>query len=495
MNGNDYGVGIDFGTTNSIAAIYNISLKKTQPLYSETTFPHPSVVWYRADGSITVRVEAKKNIMGFSDVEGNRFISSIKRHLGLGESVSIFGHNKPPKDIASEIFKHIIHDSETRYKYPLKSGVVTVPIYFNGWARRELRDAANTAGFFIKSFVHEPFAAIVGYFHRSGQGLQMDHMDGQTFLVFDWGGGTLDITVAAVINGDLMELAIGSIADRAGDYFNKKLEKFAISGFREKLGVSPNELPIASDRLLEECERAKISLSSKEKESVQVAQLCRYNDRFQNINEPISRNDFNHLINMDVKDAIGEIEKALDVAGITSREVDIALLVGGSSRIPVLHKFLREKFGARMHEVEKADAIIAEGAATIDALGLQPVLARSVNVELSDGSLYEIFKAGEIANPEICRKRVNLFCTDNRDGQAKLVIKEVAGRKSSARPLTNEVLSIPVSPDLPKPYNHERVTADFALDEDMVLHVAAKGATQTVGTSCEIYKLCFGLKI
>lgn len=148
-----------------------------------------------------------------------------------------------------------------------------------------------------------------------------------------------------------------------------------------------------------------------------------------------------------------------------------------------------------MYEIEKADAIIAEGASIVDALGLQPVLARSVNVELSDGSLYEISKAGEIANPEVCRKKVNFFCTDNRDGQAKLVIKEVAGRKSSARPFTNEVLSIPVSPDLPKPYNHERVTTDFALDYDMVLHVAAKGATQTTGARREIYKLCFGLRI
>ena len=495
MNGNDYGVGIDFGTTNTIAAIYKTALKETQPLYSETTFPHPSVVWYKPNNSITVGVEAKKNIMGFADVEGNRFISSIKRHLGLGESISIFGHNKTASEVAAEIFKHILRDAELRYKYPLQAGVVTVPIYFDGWARRELREAANTAGFFIKSFIHEPFAAIVGYCHRIGQGLQMGSMDGRTFLVFDWGGGTLDITVAAVINGDLTELSTGGIADRAGDYFNKKLEKVAISGFREKLGASPNELPIASDRLLEECERAKIALSSKETESIQIAQLCHYNGRFQNINEPVTRSDFDVLIDMDVKDAMGEIEQALEVAGISSREVDIALLVGGSSRIPLLHKYLREKFGARMHEVERADALIAEGAATIDALGLQPVLARSLNVELSDGSLYEIFKAGEIANPEICHKRINFFCTDNRDGQAKLVIKELAGRKSSARPLTNEVLSIPVDSDLPRPYNHERVTADFALDDDMVLHIAARGATQTAGANCEIYKLCFGLRV
>jgi len=495
MNGNNYGVGIDFGTTNSIAAIYKQALKETQPLYSEATFPHPSVVWFKGDGAITVGVEAKRNIMGFSDVAGNIFVSSIKRRLGLGESISIFGRAKSAKDVAAEIFKHIVRDSADRHGYSLKSGVVTVPIYFDGWARRELREAADAAGFFIKTFVHEPFAAIVGYCHRSGHGLQMEHMDGQNFLVFDWGGGTLDVTVASVINGDLIELATGDIADRAGDYFNKKLEKFAVAGFREKLEVSANELPIISDRLLEECERAKISLSSKDKENVQVAQLCHYNGRFQNLSETVSRADFDNLINMDINDAIGEVEQALEVAGITSREVDIVLLVGGSSRIPLLHKYLREKFGARMHEVARADAIIAEGAATIDALGLQPVLARSVNVELSDGSLYEIFKAGEIASPDICHKQVNFFCTDNRDGQAKLVIKEIAGRKSSARTLTNEVLNIPVSKTLPKPYNHERVIADFALDEDMVLHVSAKGATQDTGAKREIYKLCFGLKI
>lgn len=253
MNGNDYGVGIDFGTTNSIAAIYKIALRETQPLYGETTFPHPSVVWYKADGSVIVGANAKKNIMGFSEVAGNRFVSSIKRRLGRDESISVFGLRKPAYEVAADIFRHIIRDAETRHRCLIKTGVVTIPIYFDGWQRRELRKAADAAGFFIKTFVHEPFAAIVGYCHRKGHGLHMEHMEGQIFLVFDWGGGTLDITVAQVINSELTELATGGISDRAGDYFNKKMEKYAISGFREKLGASPNDLPISSDRLLEEC--------------------------------------------------------------------------------------------------------------------------------------------------------------------------------------------------------------------------------------------------
>ena len=192
---------------------------------------------------------------------------------------------------------------------------------------------------------------------------------------------------------------------------------------------------------------------------------------------------------------MSQVRKALDAADVHMREVDIVLMIGGSSRIPYVREEIRKMFGHRIIELQNADTIIAEGAAIIDGLGLQPVLAKDLCIELSDETLYDIFQKGVLAKPDICKKKVHFYCTDNRDGLAKLVLKERTGRVHEARTNIKEVLSIAVSPDLPSPYNHERVVVDFYLDRDLVLHVAGKGATQKNAASCEIFDLCFGLSL
>jgi molecular chaperone DnaK (HSP70) len=126
----------------------------------------------------------------------------------------------------------------------------------------------------------------------------------------------------------------------------------------------------------------------------------------------------------------------------------------------------------------------------VDFLGMQPVLARSLGVRLSDGAFYEVFKAGTLANPEVCAKTINFFCTDNRDGEAKLVLVE----QFDGRELNERVLPIPVSRDLPRKHNDsERVTVTFSMDNDLILHVFGKGATQERENSLEVHDLLFGL--
>jgi molecular chaperone DnaK len=120
-------------------------------------------------------------------------------------------------------------------------------------------------------------------------------------------------------------------------------------------------------------------------------------------------------------------------------------------------------------------------------------LARPLCIELSDGNMYEVFKAGDIAKPNVCSKEVAFFCTDNRDGQARLIVKEGAGPFRDHF-VTKQVLTIPVSTQLPKPYKHERVIASFVIDEDLTLRISAKAATQSERTETVVYDLCFALK-
>jgi molecular chaperone DnaK len=494
-----YGIGIDFGTTNSVLSVFDKRIWESQPSTNiNTKLPHPSVVWYKADGTKKVGEDAKKHIMGFSSVTGNHFESSIKRRLGKSIHLNIFGRRFEAWETASHIFEFILSDAKKRGEnLNITEAIVTVPVYFNGPARRDLRKAANAAGIYIKTFVHEPFAAIVGHYARSGH-LDTQTLKNQHIMVFDWGGGTLDITLVKVDERGLVELANGGISDRAGDHFDEELMNYSRNAKLESLGADPTDLdfsPGDRDRLRAECERAKISLSDRDLERIQVAQACRYRGEYQKIDQPISRAEFDALIEIDVSHAVSEVRRIFEITGVNSNTVDTVLLIGGSSRISLIRTRLREIFGHRLVDVKNANTIIAEGAAIIDALGLHPVLSRSISVELSDGTFYEIFKSGIPATSTTCNKKLNFYCTDNRDGYANLIITDELDNMGSVGRQTKEIIPIKVSADLPKPYNHERVTVEFLLDDDLILKVVGKGATKSDGITCELHDLCFGLNV
>jgi len=491
------GCGVDFGTTNSVAAISTISegSSRLRPLTREG-YPHASVVWLRLNEPAIVGREAKDNINGFSDVAGNHFISSIKRHLGKDKSFHIFGQHRKAVNIAGEIFKFLKTDAEKNHQQIIKEGVVTIPINFDGKSRRELRKAADEAGFYIKNFIHEPFAALAGFCYREDSPNRLDKLEGKKILVFDWGGGTLDITVATVIDGILTELSTSGLLDRAGDKFDSKLLDLTKNRFLDQNRLSPLDCELTSnvkDRYLARCEAAKIELSGSNETMIIVRDAFQTSTQKYSIKDAISRKDFGDLIKPDVTDAKNQVEIALKSAGVESNEIDLALLIGGTSNIPLIRQEMEERFGYRLQEVSNPDTIIAEGAAVIDALELQPALAKSIGIQLSDESYYEVFPAGTIAKSASIPKQINMFCTDNRDGQARLIIKERKNKDSSDGEKTLAVLPIPVKSRL-KPHFPERVIINFSLDEDLVLQVNGKGATQDISSHVELHNLCFGLR-
>lgn len=142
------------------------------------------------------------------------------------------------------------------------------------------------------------------------------------------------------------------------------------------------------DRYLDECERAKIALSDNESDHLEVAQAIQCDHKVYDVQENVAREDFESLIRIDVRDALAEVDHAMQEARLSSREIDLVLLIGGSSLIPLVQLQMAERFGARIVHVPNADTIIAEGAALIDSLGMQPVLARSIVVRLADESFY-----------------------------------------------------------------------------------------------------------
>lgn len=493
------GIGIDFGTTNSVACIYDPSIGSSRALLRDG-LPHPSVVWYRADGSAPrVGTESKRQMRSHSGTEGHHFEASVKRQLGKGYEQNIFGRKQKSHEIAAEIFRFLKSDAVTqRPDLDFKEAIVTIPVYFDGRARRDLRKAADEAGIYIRSFIHEPFAAIVGHLNRSNPWDRIASVGDKTILVFDWGGGTLDVTVAKLAGSQLVELAIGGINDRAGDYFDELIERFVLNRSCDRHHLNIDDIRIlAGDkgRLLTECERAKIALSELQSEQVQTGHAYFSGDKRFDVDEVLHRSELNCLVTKDIDAAVAQVESTLGRAEISPHAVDLVLLIGGTSKMPLVRDRLRELFGHRIMEIDHADTIIAEGAAVIDALGFHPMLSRSICVELADDSLYPVFSEGCLAVPDLCKKTLSFYCTDNRDGEAKLIVKDSSNGFRSSKPALKHVLTIPVSNSLPKPYDHERVTVDFWLDDDLVVNVRGRAATQTEGAFCEITDLCYGLKL
>lgn len=483
------GFGIDFGTTNSVVGVCEGG--PTRALLDGDK-PNPSVVWFKADGSVIVGRQAKRSINGYSEVPGNTFVSSVKAHLGKGRSFRVAGQPKPAPEVAAEIFKFLLRQAEEQHSLTVREGIVSIPVDFQGQSRRELRIAAEQAGFYVKTFIHEPFAAVVAYCLRQ-QGQPITEFEGRNILVYDWGGGTLDITLASVRSGRMIQVAKGDLGQRAGDYFDEKILRLSHHRFLETSNLSLEDAPITAslkDRYLTECERAKIDLSERLSDRLGVASAFRVNGRLYDVAQHLSREDFESQVDIDVRDAMAKVDAVIEESRLTPRDVDLVLLIGGSSRIPLVQREMQDRFGSRITHVKNADTIIAEGAALVDYLGMHPVLARSLGVRLSDGAFYELLPAGTLAKPGVCEKSINFFCTDNRDGEAKLVLVE----KYDGRELNERVLGIPVSPVLPHKYNDcERVSVTLSLDEDLILRVFGKGATQTAGASAEYHDLLFAL--
>ncbi len=187
-----YGIGIDFGTTNSIAAIYDT--EDVRPLTNKSGMPHPSIIWFSEGGEkVIVGEEAKNHISEFSGREGHHYVNSIKRKLGESSPIAVFGEKIAVHQVASHIFKHLRNEAsseENSESYQLDEAIVTIPVNFDGPARKALRTAADNAGLYIKTFIHEPFAAIVAHYYQS-HSFDLEALEEQIILVFDWGEARL----------------------------------------------------------------------------------------------------------------------------------------------------------------------------------------------------------------------------------------------------------------------------------------------------------------
>jgi molecular chaperone DnaK len=489
------GFGIDFGTTNSVASAFDG--RELTTFVDNNNLPHPSVLWYRGEGRPAVGREAKDRIKDFGNTPGNQFIRSIKSRIQQETEFEIFGKYYYTYQIAGEIFRFLREDAHDRYPvYPkINEAVVTIPLYFNGQQRKAIRKAAEVAGIFIKNFIHEPFAAVIGYLFSSLDSLDQLKTIKENILVFDWGGGTLDITLVKLDSGTVSEISNQGYPGRSGDHFDEILVTDVLDKFRQEHDISSRGFRIdagAESILAHDIEFAKIDLSERESASVKIPDFYSFNDKSIPLRSEVSRRHFESLINLDIQDAMGLVDKVLYEARLQTSQVGLVLLIGGTSKIPLLDKMMRDTFGtAKVRRIANADTVISEGAAIISYYDWQPYLVNPICIQMSDESHYQVFDSGTILNPETAQKEIKFFCTDNRDGEGILILSDkLIGNRYQVK---DPIIKIPITNKLLNVYK-EKIVTDFRVDNNLILRVSAKGSIKDQPVYSEYHDLCYGLR-
>ncbi|MBD2565129.1 MULTISPECIES: Hsp70 family protein [Nostoc] len=488
------GFGIDFGTTNSVAAAFNG--EELTSFVDKEGLPHPSIVWYRGDSQPIVGRNAKDQIKDFQNTPGNKIIRSIKSQIQQEEEFEIFGKSKYTWQVASEIFRFLKEDVKTRYaNFPaIEEAVVTVPLYFNGRQRRAIRKAAEMAGVTIKTFIHEPFAAVVGYLLADSEQWENLKQRRENILVFDWGGGTLDITLVKLDSGCLYEVSTAGANGKSGDYLDEVLMNYVIDTFQREKSISSEGFriePGIESLLLHEVEFSKIDLSIKHNSSIELFDFYSDNERSYNLFQDINRSQFECLIQLQIQDAMALVDKILHDTRLQPSQINQVLLIGGTSRIPLLINEMHKTFGlTKVIELPNADTVIAEGAAIISYYDWQPYLVQPIDVQLADQNHYTVFESGTILKPDTAKKEVAFFCTDNREGEGRLIITTNLDNREHQ---VKEIINVPISKVLQNIYK-ERIIADFRIDRDVILRVSAKGSVKDKPVYTDIHDLCYGLR-
>ncbi len=494
--------GLDFGTTNSLAAY--VEGDEAVPLLDLEQRPHPSVVWYHGTECVVGRaakVQLSERAVG---VVGD-IVRSPKRYLGMGESVHVAGRTLRPTEIVAEILRYLRTHARSRglAGRAFDRAVLTIPILLTGRGRQELREAASAAGIHVDQFVHEPLAALYGHlrpkpdFHQ-----QLAALRDQVVLVFDWGGGTLDLTLCRFETGALVQIQSLGNDLVGGDRFDERIQNFVKEKHAQEHGLTtwPGETDGAAQaRLLEECEIAKIDLSTGTTHTIFVRNYLRAEGPARDLNVTITRDELVALTRDLVQDGAATVDRLLSSTSQKDTAVALCLATGGMVRMPYIHEQLQQRFGlSRIRFTPHGDRIIAEGAAWIAHDRQRLCFAKPFEILDADGCYVAIVHAGQTLPVEGQTKQVpiNFYCVDPRDGIAKLQFArpKQPSRVQPADPRqVYTTLTLQVDPRATPLV--ERLAINLTIDDNLVVHVTAESTVRRDTVEAVIHDLEFGLQL
>lgn len=505
-------IGIDFGTTNSLFSVI-LSGKPKYFLDENNTTPYPSVVSYDK-GEPVIGTEAKSRLDTLRGDVVNGVVRSPKKQLGKGP-VYVLGREMQPKNIVADLLKglkqKVIDEVESEGdEVSLRTAnfdkaVVSIPVAMEGKTRRELRDACLQAGIQIVQFVHEPLAALYAHFRGSGQVENMirDYQD-KLVLVYDWGGGTLDLTLCHILSGQIIQIANVGDNEVGGDYIDEAMREYIL----EKVATERNfpEMPPirpgAKSRLLNQCEKTKKTLSERMSDDIYIEDFFIFDNGKDDpdLECQITRDELNRLSIKIINRGLSCINEILKKYDISQRRISLCLATGGMVHMPEIRKRLQEYFSLdRLVISDRGDKIISEGCAWIASDGARLGLAKVLEVREARNSYVKIFQEGTrlpLEGETISSGDISLYCVDPRDGRANIQVckPEKPDKKSNNDPRMNcGILTVPVDSKL-NPFM-ERLLLRAAIDHDLILHVQSESVKSRESDSIEIFDLEFGLKI
>jgi molecular chaperone DnaK len=478
-------IGIDLGTTNSVVAVMQAGEPTVVP-NQEGSRLTPSVVGFTKAGERLVGQVAKRQAI----TNPENTVYSIKRFMGRRHDevptemtevpyavvrasnadarVDIMGKQYAPPEISAMIVQKLKQAAEDYLGEKITEAVITVPAYFNDSQRQATKDAGQIAGLEVKRIINEPTAAALAY--------GLDKKKNETIAVYDFGGGTFDISILEVGEGVVEVKATNGDTHLGGDDIDQRVIDWIVEEFKKDQGIDLSKDRMALQRLKEAAEKAKIELSQLMETEINLPFVTADQSGPKHLQLKLTRSKLEQLMGELIQRTVGPCQQALEDAGLKPDQIDEVVLVGGSTRIPRVQEVVKELFGKEPHKGVNPDEVVAVGAAVqagvlggeVKDVVLLDVTPLSLGIETLGGVMTTLITR----NTTIPTRKGEIFSTA-ADNQTSVEVHVLQGERPMARDNRTlgkfHLVGIP-----PAPRGMPQVEVAFDIDANGILHVSAK---------------------
>ncbi|QDT17853.1 molecular chaperone DnaK [Alienimonas californiensis] len=478
-------IGIDLGTTNSVVAVLEGGEAKVIE-NQEGARTTPSVVAFTEKGETYVGEPAKRQAV----TNPKSTIYSVKRFMGRRHNevkaeekavsyevtgadddyvkIKAGGKEMTPPEVSAVVLRKLKEAAQNYLGHKVNKAVITVPAYFNDAQRQATKDAGQLAGLEVARIINEPTAAALAY--------GLDKKADEKIVVFDLGGGTFDVSVLEVGDDVVEVLATNGDTHLGGDDFDELLIGHIAGAFQKNEGIDLRKDPMALQRLREAAEKAKKELSSASSTDINLPFITADASGAKHLQQTITRADFERLIDPLIDRLKGPVQNALKDAGLSKKDIDEVVLVGGSTRVPAVHALVKELFGKEPNKGVNPDEVVALGAATqggiltgdVESVTLLDVTPLSLGIETEGGVMTVLVER----NTTIPATKKETFSTA-ADNQPAVTVRVFQGERPMAE--DNRLLDqFTLDGIPPAPRGMPQVEVTFDLDVNGILNVSAK---------------------